>query len=240
MSTTKAAAYTLVDGLSDILVKSFENEGTTYRDEIEITERSTKNKDTIQEYNAVAPSLQKLASQYKNQKTQFNEFDRVQKERRATVREAREYASEEVYEQLLEANPDTLESDYTHIDPETGEELSYKLSVKQSSRTKNIPKTEVKLFIRDSVENTLSKLYPKVSPDSSFNKKHCKYLLDEQFVDTFYEDVADMMKKRVEELKSHITYVSLAKKKQMKKKESSESDYDDQYDEENNEYEEYR
>lgn len=234
------SAYTLVDGLSDILVKSFENEGTTYRDEIEITDRSTKNKDIIQEYNAVAPPLQKLASRYKNQKKQFNEFDRVQKERRAAVRGAREDISEEVYDQLLEANPDTLESDYTHIDPETGEELSYKLSVKQSSRTKNIPKAEVKLFIRDSVENTLSKLYPKVSPESSFNKKHCKYLLDEQFVDAFYEDVADMMKKRVEELKSHITYVSLAKKKQMKKKgedeDNGESDGD--YYEEN--YEEYR
>lgn len=231
------SAYTLVDGLADILVKTFENEGTTFRDEIEITNRSSKNKDTIQEYNAMAPPLQQLASRYKNQKTQFNQFDRVQKERRAVVREAREYASEEVYDKLMESNPETLESEYTHIDPETGETLNYKLSVKQSSRTKNIPKTEVKIFIRESVENTLSKLYPKVSPESSFNKKHCKYLMDDQFIDVFYENITTIMKNRVEELKSHITYVSLSKRKQ--KKENDGDDNGNDYSEDEN-YEEYK
>jgi len=216
------ATYTLVDGLSDILVKTFENEGTTFRDEIEITHRSAKNKTTIQEYNAVPETTQKIAKRYHNQKTQFSEFDRVQKERRAAVRGAREDMSEEVYDRLMDTNPETLESEHTNIDPETGEELNYKLSVKQSSRTKNVPKAEVKLFIRDAVESTLQKLYPKTNVDTTFNKKHCKYLLDESFVDSFYEDMTQMMKERVDELKSHITYVSVAKKKQKKVREDNE------------------
>ncbi len=217
-------SYTIVDGLADILVKTFENEGTTFKDEIDITHRSAKNKAAIQEYNAIPESTKKMATTYHNQKSQFNEFDRVQKERRAAVRETREDMSEDVYDRLSEQAPDTLESECVGVDPETGDEMKYKLAVKQSSRTKNVPKAEVKFFIKESVAATIQKLYPKVGLDSAFNKKHCNYLLDEQFVDAFYEDVVRMMKERVEQLKSHITYVSVAKNK--KKKEDDDENYE--------------
>jgi hypothetical protein len=212
--------YTLVDGLTDIFVKTFENEGTTFRDELEITDRSTKDKGHIQEYNSIPETTQTMVQRYRDQQTQFKHFDKAQKEKRTTVREAKEDIQVDVYEHLLKNHPETLEDEYTKLDPETGEEVDYRVSVKQSSRTKNIPKAEVKLFIRDAVETTMESLYPKVNIDVSFNKKHCQYILDETFVDQFHENVVAMMKERVDELKSHITYVSLSKQKKNKQKET--------------------
>lgn len=222
-----AQTYTLVDGLTDIFIKTFENEGTTFRDELEITERATKDKSNIQAYNSIPEKTQTIVQRYHDQKTQFKQFDRAQKEKRTAVREAKEDMQVDVYEHLLKNHPDTLEDQYTVVDPETGDEVDYRVAVKQSSRTKNIPKAEVKSFIREAVEITMESLYPKVNIDTSFNKKHCQYLLDETFVDQFHENVVAMMKERVDELKSHITYVSLARvgqTKKNKKEESSESD----------------
>lgn len=222
--------YTIVDGLVDILVKTFENEGTTFRDELEITHRSSRDKASIQEYNSLSETTQSIAKKYSKQKTQFGNFDKAQKKKRSEVKESKEEVSDQLYEQMLASNSDTLDTEYRAIDPETGEPADYRISVKQSAKTKGVPKADVKLFIKNAVENTLCRLHENVSLEIAFSKKHCQYLLDGQFIEAFYDEVKTLMSDRMEQLQSHITYISLVKKKHAAHEDSLENE---------NEYQEY-
>lgn len=204
--------YTLVDGLSDILVRAIEEECTGYKDDLEITTRSAHDKSSIQELESLPGTTRKMVSRYYKQKRSFNNFEKIQKERRSILADARQDLDGAVYEHLMKHNPETLEDEYVYKDPETGEENTYKVVVKQTTKNRGIPKSDIKQFIRDSVKETMNTLYPKTRYDNPFERKDCKYLKEDTFVENFYDNMIAKMQLRSEELQSFVTHVSMERK----------------------------
>ncbi len=201
-----------MDGLSDILVRAIEEEGTSYKDDLEITTRSAQDKTTIKELDSLPSSTQKMVGRYYKQKKTFNDFDKMQKSRRTELSDERQELDSAVYEHLMKNNPETLEDEYVFTDPETGEENTFKVVVKQTTKGRNIPKSDIKQFIHDAVEETIQKLYPKTRTDNPFDKKDCKYLMEDTFVEAFYDNVINKMQQRSDELQSFVTHVSMERK----------------------------
>lgn len=204
--------YTVVDGLADILVRAIEEEGTSYKDDLEITTRSAQDKDSIRTIDSLPGTTQKMVSRYYKQKRSFNNFEKVQKERRSTLADERQELDGAVYEYLMKNNPETLEDEYVVEDPDTGEETTFKVVVKQTTKSRSIPKSDIKQFIKDAVQETLAKLYPKTRSDNPFSRKDCKYLKEDTFVESFYDLMTTKMQQRSEELQSFVTHVSMERK----------------------------
>lgn len=213
--------YTVVDGLADILIRAFENQGTSFKDNLEITTRASGDKTAIQDFHTVPKTTQHMVTRYHQQKKSFTVFDRHQKETRATLSDQRQELDSMVYEHLVKHCPETLEDEYKIINEETGEEEVYKVMAKQTTKKRNVPKSDIKQFVRESIEETLSKTHPRMKTDTPFNKKSCSVLVEDAFVESFYDTVSTKIQERSDELQSFVTEVTMVKKGGYGKKNST-------------------
>lgn len=204
--------YNLVDGLSDILVRAIEDEGTDYRDDLDITTRAAQDTSQIQGIESIPETTKKMVQRYYKQKREFNHFEKMQKERRENLANEKQDLDSAVYEYLMKTNPETLEDEYVFKNPETDEETVFKVCVKQTTKSRSIPRSDIHQFIKDSVKETLDKLYPKVCCSHPFDNKDCKYLKEDIFVENFYDAMNAKLQQRGEELQSFVTHVNMERK----------------------------